>query len=632
MNKFNYVFSLVIILFLLVFSNEVQAAESYSITTLGFRDIEHTDISTGGTESGGFSLNNAGQGSGFSYRYIESTHSGMSAWFYDSSSTEIQKIGFTGDGYTRSDGYKYSYSGLVNSLGQVTGNSARYDGMNDLGRSAWFYDSSSNTIEQIGLLGSAYIRDDGFQYSSAKHYINDIGQTTGVSERFNEMTSLGQSAWFYDSATNQTQLIGLLNSNYTRSDGYQYSDVYDPEYSNYVLGTSNLYTGMEYKGRSAYLYDIANNLTVKIGPTGSDYIRSDGYQYIDGISFNANGQVSGNSYRYSGSLDRGISAWLYDHSTEEIREIGLMGEGFARPNGYRVSSRTGLNDLGQVIGISNRFSGSTFKGSSAWFYDSITDNTEEIGLVGDAYVRSDGYRRSRPDRLNNIGQVLGTSIRYDGLTELGNSIWFYDSATRQIETIGLMGGNYVGSDGAQYSEVMRFNNFGQAVGVSFRYDGMMITGEIGWFYDFNSKQIFDLSSFIDYSDDYTFIYPEFLDDDGTVVGHYGYSRIEPGLGIAFKWSMEGGFIDLGRAVSGGLDSNGWRSLYIAYNMNDAGVIAGNGHLSDNSLGFMHNEIGSPMAFLLTPENSSAPIPEPTTVLLFGAGLAGLAAVGRRRKS
>lgn len=39
-----------------------------------------------------------------------------------------------------------------------------------------------------------------------------------------------------------------------------------------------------------------------------------------------------------------------------------------------------------------------------------------------------------------------------------------------------------------------------------------------------------------------------------------------------------------------------------------------------------------MAFRLTPTtDSNAPIPEPTTMLLFGTGIAGLAAVGRRKK-
>jgi len=78
----------------------------------------------------------------------------------------------------------------------------------------------------------------------------------------------------------------------------------------------------------------------------------------------------------------------------------------------------------------------------------------------------------------------------------------------------------------------------------------------------------------------------------------------------FLWDR-GSIWDLGSLIPAG---SGWDYLEIGQEINEAGQIVGWGVIG-----------GQRHAFLMSP----APIPEPCTVLLFGAGL--LALVRRRRK-
>ena len=68
-----------------------------------------------------------------------------------------------------------------------------------------------------------------------------------------------------------------------------------------------------------------------------------------------------------------------------------------------------LNDLGQVAGTSKRYSGTTDLGNDAWLYTGT--GTIRLGLDGADYEKSDGYRESYIDRLNDQGQVIGYSVR-----------------------------------------------------------------------------------------------------------------------------------------------------------------------------------------------------------------------------
>ena len=67
--------------------------------------------------------------------------------------------------------------------GRSSGIANRYNGgSTNLGTSAWLYDGA--TTLNIGLTGSEYTRNDGYQRSDAEQ-LNEAGQVSGYSERYN---------------------------------------------------------------------------------------------------------------------------------------------------------------------------------------------------------------------------------------------------------------------------------------------------------------------------------------------------------------------------------------------------------------------------------------------------------------
>ena len=105
---------------------------------------------------------------------------GRITWLYDGVTT--QSIGLEGAEHTRSNGAQTSEFEQMNEGGHVRGYSLRYNGSSsNLGRSAWLYDGAAT--HNIGLSGSEYTRSDGYEYSRSEQ-MNQAGQVIGYSERF----------------------------------------------------------------------------------------------------------------------------------------------------------------------------------------------------------------------------------------------------------------------------------------------------------------------------------------------------------------------------------------------------------------------------------------------------------------
>jgi hypothetical protein len=494
----------------------------------------------GNTSNRAVDLNEAGTVVGHSQRYNGGrTIRGQTAWLYDGIST--LNIGKIGAEYSRPDGFRSSSIVALNEAGQVLGNSQRFSGSNAIGRSVWLYDGSS---VELGLTAPEFVTSNGYRFSDAS-VLNEAGQVAGYSERHNASVPNGTTAWFYDGM--ETLPIGLIDADHTRNDGYQRSAPTVLSESGKVIGwTERFGGGGELAGQSAWIFN--GTTSVEIGMGGSEHTRDDGYQFSRPDFLNTAGVVAGFSERFAGGESNGITAWLHNGATSI--SIGLTGTEHTRSDGLKRSYVYNLNESGQATGVSERYNGGHNLGAEAWHFDGTS--TIEIGLSGSEHTRDDGLQRSRPSFMNEAGQVLGISERYNGSVYLGSDAWVYVST--RVQTIPLR--------------------------LSTRSDG------------------------------YAESYPLYLSEDGLVLGLYTlYDAFDNDLGIrAFYFTVEDGIHDLGALVQGGLSTNGWEQLANAIRSNGLGQIIGNGLLADSS--------GNQTAFLLTP------VPEPSAIALMLVGVIG----------
>jgi probable HAF family extracellular repeat protein len=373
---------------------------------------------------------------------------GQTAWFYNGSSTI--PIGFTGTGYIRANGWKYSASDFMTESGKVAGYSERYTNMGDFGRTAWLYDGA-NTIE-VGLVDAEHTALGDYKFSSARG-MNEAGQLTGYSNRYNGgEIDLGQSAWIYNGTT--TTKIGLTDAEHTSANGVKRSTGYAINDAGHVLGRSVRYNGGAIpRGDSAWLYNGTS--TVPLGLTDAEHTGLNAYQYSSAEMFNESGQVIGYSDRYNGAETRlGQSAWFYN-GTSSVN-IGLTGPNHTRPDGYKYSKALELNDAGWVIGYSERFAESSAVGQDAWVYHPSLNQTIPLQLA----TAPDGYAYSSAEFLGADGLVLGY---YQPLE--GPSHAFYYTPAEGIHDLGtLVAGGLAANDWEYLATAFQANGLSQILG------------------------------------------------------------------------------------------------------------------------------------------------------------------------
>jgi hypothetical protein len=382
---------------------------------VGFFDAYHTSSSDYRfTEITGF--NEAGQAIGNSASYPNILEQGLSAWFYNGASTT--RIGFTGAAYTSATGLQESHAIALNNAGQVVGTSTQMSA--DPGQTAWIW--SAGTITTIGLTSGAHASTSGRTWNDVA-FLNDAGHVAGTSVRFAGEIESGSSAWIYNGST--TNVIGLVDSEHTSSTGQQYSSVTVMNQASQVVGSSDRYIGTNSAGYSAWIY--SGGVTTGMGLIDSRHMSDSGIRYSDVVALNEAGVAMGISTRFNHEQLWGQSAWV--HKAGATQQIGLLDAAHESTDGYRYDTPEYLNQAGQIVGSSSEFFGGSEPGVATWFYDGST--SVQTGLLDARHTRIDGARYSQHRDLNDSGQAIGISVRYSDtdMGQRGQSGWLYDHAT-----------------------------------------------------------------------------------------------------------------------------------------------------------------------------------------------------------
>lgn len=300
-----------------------------------------------------------------------------------------------------------------------------------------------------------------------------------------------------------------------------------------------------------------------------------------GYNINNDGQAVGRSY-INPTIYHG---YLWDQASGMRNFLNT-------PDDSRASAKN-INNLGQVVGSIDRDTAQNYYGAFFW------DPTEGLTILGTL-----GGYSGTAEAINDLGQVGGRAARSDGLWHA--FIWDETDGMREFLNMGETDSNVSGMNNAgqvvgridDQAYVWDVNNGIQVLGdgsaIEINQLGQIVGGGPADAFLWDNGQMIDLGQGLALG----------INDYRQIVGYEGSSLVGSQEPSPFYWE-DGMRYNLNDLIP---SDSGWM-LYEADSINNKGQIIGSGNYN-----------GARHAFLLDPVSSS--IPEPATVLLIGAGLAG----------
>jgi probable HAF family extracellular repeat protein len=489
----------------------------------------------------------------------------------------------------------------INDSGQVVGesytagnatlNAFLYSGgqMQDLGIGS--AKGINNAGQVVGANGTAFIYSDGVFTTlgtlggseSAASGINALGQVTGSSHTPGDA---GVHAFFYSS--------GVLTDLGVPFGGFQ-SSANGINNAGQVVGRLDVGCGKECTESHAVLFSggAATDLGSLGSPPGSS-------PFSQANAINNSGQIVGVSktpIKVDPSGDGDLHAFLYNGT---MTDLGVL-------PGRTNSQAFGINDAGQIVGESD---------NHAFIFQNNTMSDLNFGEFGAA-----GWELNSANGINAIGQIVGNGT----INGQSHAFLLTPLSSPIVGTVTELGG---GGQGGTLIPFTGESPISVAIGTPIHLNDRITTPADGRVQ-------------VTLEDGTTFIIGP---NSEIVIDEFVYDP-SSGLGLLIAKFSKGLFELICSVLSCGhdkkvltpVDSNAIRGSDVLFNVSVDGAIA-----TDTITVFSGSvEVTNLFSGITTVLNAGdtftdtaviTPVPEPSTLLLFGSGLAGLAAWRRKRKS
>ncbi len=238
--------------------------------------------------------------------------------------------------------------------------------------------------------------------------------------------------------------LGFFDAEHTDSIGAHRSATVAARAVGTVCGTATRYSGTEERGLSAWVYTPAWGVR-RVGYWGGQYLAADGWAGSFPTAMAATGHVGGGSNRYITTSLVGVDSWVVRPDGVQVR-VGLFDAAHVRPDGYQDSRLIAMGVNGSAYGTSRKFNGSTEVGQSAWHSDPLGVTTR-VGYFDQLHTHPLRLtQRSDPRFMNSAGMLCGSSHTYLGssTTNTGVDAWIYIPGTG-MRIIGPAGNVYGGT-------------------------------------------------------------------------------------------------------------------------------------------------------------------------------------------
>ncbi len=193
----------------------------------------------------------------------------------------------------------------------------------------------------------------------------------------------------------------------------------------------------------------------------------------------ADGSFVGTSTSADGTTQR---MWLFDPDPASIAPIGLDTGEHRSASGvvWQEPQMSGVAfDPGVAVGSSRRFVGDLENGQSVWAFVRATQQTHQLGLLDSEHTRaSDGRRVSIVTHIGKSGLVFGTSERFAAPDRVTRTAWTWSPGSLQTRRAGLLDSVHRSpfDPGVSRAQLVKSNAAGASVGHNELY---VLTGPAG---------------------------------------------------------------------------------------------------------------------------------------------------------